>query len=268
MLGTLLERDRLRCCDVFDCRRTGTPLADHCVTELALGHEGPLPELRLDLPGPGGSVSSVWVTGSPYGGAEPAVVLQVRPGVAGDRRRRTEPHWMGGPHLRVFALGRSRVESRRGAARGGVARAQAGRRPQVPRRPPRAGRPHRRADRGVLAGGGAQGRRQCPPGRAHAARPARAGAPEARRVGVRRVPLGRLRAGAHGDVDRRRRLRGFRARGRARSRATGTSRRRRRRCRGRPACTAGTSSPRRSTPTGRSGSATGCAIWPARRCAG
>jgi DNA-binding SARP family transcriptional activator len=118
MLGGLLERPRLRCCDLFDCRRAGTPLADHCITELALAHEGPLPELRVDLPLAGGSVQSVWVTGSPYGGAEPAVVLQVRPGVAGDRRRRTEPHWMGGPHLRIFTLGRSRVESGEGPLAG------------------------------------------------------------------------------------------------------------------------------------------------------
>jgi DNA-binding SARP family transcriptional activator len=118
LFGSLLERDRLRCCDLFDCRRAGTPLAEHCITELSLGHEGPLPELRVDMPGPGGSVRSVWVTGAPYGGAEPAVVLQVRPGVAGDRRRRTEPHWMGGPQLRVFTLGRSRVESGEGPLAG------------------------------------------------------------------------------------------------------------------------------------------------------
>ncbi len=120
MLGTLLDREQLRCCDVFDCRRPGTPLADHCITELVLAHEGPMPELRVDLPATPGAtaVRSVWVTGAPYGGAEPAVVLQVRPGVAGDRRRRTEPHWMGGPHLRVFTLGRSRVESGEGPLAG------------------------------------------------------------------------------------------------------------------------------------------------------
>ena len=53
MLGALLERERLRCCDIFDCRRAGTPLADHCITELALSHEGPMPELRIDLPAVG-----------------------------------------------------------------------------------------------------------------------------------------------------------------------------------------------------------------------
>jgi DNA-binding SARP family transcriptional activator len=38
--------------------------------------------------------------------------------VAGDRRRRTEPHWMGGPQLRVFTFGRSRVESGEGVIPG------------------------------------------------------------------------------------------------------------------------------------------------------
>jgi len=118
MLGPLLERERLRCCDLFGCRRAGTPLADHCLTALSLAREGPLPEVRVDLPARGGTLSSVWVTAAPYGGAEPAVVMQVRAGVAGDRRRRTEPHWMAGPQLRIFTFGRSRVESGEGPLAG------------------------------------------------------------------------------------------------------------------------------------------------------
>jgi DNA-binding SARP family transcriptional activator len=46
------------------------------------------------------------------------VIIQLRPGVVGDRRRRTEPHWMGGPRLRVFTLGRTRVESGEGPLAG------------------------------------------------------------------------------------------------------------------------------------------------------
>ena len=118
MLGTVLDREKLRCCDVFDCRRTGTPLADHCITELALTHQGPLPELRVDIPGRGGHGTSVWVTGAPFGGSEVSVILQLRRGVRGDRRRRTEPHWMGGPQLRIFTLGRTRVESGEGPLAG------------------------------------------------------------------------------------------------------------------------------------------------------
>ena len=97
-------------------------------------HEGPLPELRVDLPGPRRRrPAPCGSPGSPYGGAEPAVVLQVRPGVAGDRRRRTEPHWMGGPQLRIFTLGRSRVESGEGPLAGEWLGHKPGPRPQVPR---------------------------------------------------------------------------------------------------------------------------------------
>lgn len=115
LLGDIAERPRLRCCDVFDCRRAGTPLADRCITDLVLGLNGTgaMPEIRVDLPseGAGTAAASVWVTGAPYGGADPAVVFSMRSGVPGDRRRRTEPHWMGGPRLRVFTFGRTRVES-------------------------------------------------------------------------------------------------------------------------------------------------------------
>jgi DNA-binding SARP family transcriptional activator len=119
LLRDIAERPRLRCCDVFDCRRAGTPLAEHCITDLVLEHTGTMPEIRVDLAADGDApAASVWVTGAPYGGAEPAVVFCMRAGVVGDRRRRTEPHWMGGPQLRVFTFGRSRVESGEGALAG------------------------------------------------------------------------------------------------------------------------------------------------------
>lgn len=53
----------------------------------------------------------MWVTAAAIGGAGKRVVLQLRPGVAGDRRRRTSPHWMVGPRLRIRALGPTSVES-------------------------------------------------------------------------------------------------------------------------------------------------------------
>lgn len=119
MLGEALNRDRLRCCDLFDCRRAGTPLAGHCITELAMSRPDPLPELRVDIGMRGGSTGSVWVTAASVGsGADTAVIIQMRPGVVGDRRRRTEPHWMGGPQLRIFTLGRTRVESGEGPIAG------------------------------------------------------------------------------------------------------------------------------------------------------
>lgn len=110
MLGDALGRERTRCCDVLGCRRVGTPLAGHCLTELALSRPDPLPEVRVEVDGRD-DVSSLWVSAARIGDAESAVILQLRPGVAGDRRQRAEPHWMAGPQLRVYALGRTRLES-------------------------------------------------------------------------------------------------------------------------------------------------------------
>src|SRR5688500_11567537 len=78
MLGEALDRVQLRCCDLFDCRRAGTPLAGHCITELALNRPDPLPDLRVDIGMRGGSTGSVWVTAASVGGAEAAVIIQLR----------------------------------------------------------------------------------------------------------------------------------------------------------------------------------------------
>lgn len=118
LLGDALGRDRLRCCDLLGCRRAGTPLADHCITELALGRSEALPEIRVEVPSRDGAGSSVWVTAKSIVDGEPAVILQLRPGVVGDRRRRTEPHWMVGRQLRVYTLGRTRLESGEGPLAG------------------------------------------------------------------------------------------------------------------------------------------------------
>jgi DNA-binding SARP family transcriptional activator len=114
LLGEALERRPLRCCDLLGCRRAGTPLEDACITAMALERPGPLPELRLDVATHPGQTVGVWVTAASIGGADAAVVLQLRAGMLGDRRRRTEPHWMGGKRLRMFTLGRTRIESGEG----------------------------------------------------------------------------------------------------------------------------------------------------------
>ena len=97
------------CCDLLGCGSTD-PLAEACLTELALERDGRLPELRIDLPSGRGAV---WVSAARLGDRA-RVVLEVRPGDPRDRRRRTEPHWTGPPELRIAALGRTRVESREG----------------------------------------------------------------------------------------------------------------------------------------------------------
>jgi DNA-binding SARP family transcriptional activator len=106
-------------CELLGCRRPDGPLADVCLHERALAHDGPLPEIRIDLPAGGGStVNAVWVTLSALGSARERVVMELRPGNARDRRRRTDPHWTAGPQLRISVLGRTRVRSVEGPIEG------------------------------------------------------------------------------------------------------------------------------------------------------
>jgi DNA-binding SARP family transcriptional activator len=113
MLGPELELAELTCCELLGCREEGSPFGAHCITELARQRSGPLPEARVDIALAGARTPSVWVTATRIrrpGG----VLLEIRPGAVGDRRRRTEPHWTGRPVLRIFTLGRTRVESSEG----------------------------------------------------------------------------------------------------------------------------------------------------------
>jgi DNA-binding SARP family transcriptional activator len=109
--GALLS-DTLRpgatCCDLFGCRSAGV-LERDCVTELALDADGPLPEIRVDLPGVEDDGGALWLTAARLSGGTDEIVVQVRPAHRRDRRRRTDPHWLAGPRLRIVALGRTRV---------------------------------------------------------------------------------------------------------------------------------------------------------------
>ena len=108
-----LPEAQLTCCALLGCRRPETVLEAACVTDMALAREAPLPEIRVDIRSPA-SESAMWVTVAAIGGADGRVVLQLRPGVAGDRRQRTSPHWMTGPRLHIRALGPTVVESAEG----------------------------------------------------------------------------------------------------------------------------------------------------------
>ncbi|HEV3033582.1 MAG TPA: BTAD domain-containing putative transcriptional regulator [Solirubrobacteraceae bacterium] len=108
-----LAEAKLTCCTLLGCRVPETVLEAACVTELALGRDAPLPEIRVDIRSPAGA-DAMWVTAAAIGGAGKRVVLQLRPGVSGDRRRRTSPHWMAGARLRIRALGTTSVESGEG----------------------------------------------------------------------------------------------------------------------------------------------------------
>ena len=99
--------DDASCCSLFGCR-VREPLARHCITELASDSGVPLPELRVDMPA-GRPTTAVWMTAARTGDRGSPVLIHLRPAVVGDRRQRTQPHWMAGPGLRISALGRTRI---------------------------------------------------------------------------------------------------------------------------------------------------------------
>jgi DNA-binding SARP family transcriptional activator len=113
-----LDRADATCCALFGCRTSETVLAEACLTELALARDEPLPEVRVDVKTSDG-IEALWVVVAPLEQEEPAhFIMQMRPGPTRDRRRRTDPHWMSGPSLRVRTLGRIMVESPEGPLEG------------------------------------------------------------------------------------------------------------------------------------------------------
>jgi DNA-binding SARP family transcriptional activator len=109
-----LGTEELTCCDLLGCG--SEPIADACLTELALSSSEPLPELRVDRDE--SPCGALWVTAAPLGDDNSRVVFHLRPGDPGDRRRRTNPHWTAEPRLRIYALGRTVVESAEGGIGG------------------------------------------------------------------------------------------------------------------------------------------------------
>jgi DNA-binding SARP family transcriptional activator len=112
--------ERLTCCELLRCRDPDTVLANTCVTEAALEHKVAIPEVRVDIDTTTG-IKAFWVAAAPIRESDETsrVVLQLRPGDIHDRRRRTDPHWMSGPTLRIRAFGRLTVESAEGQIGGG-----------------------------------------------------------------------------------------------------------------------------------------------------
>jgi DNA-binding SARP family transcriptional activator len=108
-----LQGSELTCCALLGCHAPGTVLSEACITRLAIVRGEAPPEMRVDVQ-VDGQVEGYWVTAAPFGEDGLHVVLELRPGVALDRRRRTDPHWMNGPSLRVRTLGRVTVESSEG----------------------------------------------------------------------------------------------------------------------------------------------------------
>jgi len=103
----------LTCCALLGCNAPGTVLSEMCVTKVASSRGKALPEMRVDVQREG-QLEGFWVTAAPIGRNCSHVVLELRPGVARDRRRRTDPHWMKGPSLRIRTLGHVTIESAEG----------------------------------------------------------------------------------------------------------------------------------------------------------
>ena len=129
MLGAALERPGVRCCDLLGCGTPGTVLAEGCVSALAARLDEPFAEVRVDLPRglKGGALSCVWLVGARLDGDDDLVLLQLRPGGVGDRRRRSEPRWASEPRLRIHALGPTTVEGGGGSLGGAWLGHRAGR---------------------------------------------------------------------------------------------------------------------------------------------
>ena len=113
-----IDRVGLTCCTLLGCGTTESVLAETCLSGLARDNGKALPEVRVDLRA-GEDVYAMWVAAAPLqlDGAT-HVMLQLRPGVARDRRRRTDPHWMTGARLRICALGGTIVEAAEGSIGG------------------------------------------------------------------------------------------------------------------------------------------------------
>jgi DNA-binding SARP family transcriptional activator len=105
------------CHEALACRTPGGPCEHGCLAARAIARQGPLPEMRIDIPPGPGPVTAIWVTAAAIG-RRPAAVFHLRPGDARDRRRRSDPHWLSGPELRITAFGRTRVDTPEGQLRG------------------------------------------------------------------------------------------------------------------------------------------------------
>ena len=115
--------DGTTCCALLGCGREGSPLQELCLTKRALEDGGALPDVRLEF-SVEGEPRALWVATAALD--EDRVLVQLRPGRPGDRRRVTEPHWTAGPSLRVRTLGRTRVLAPEGPLEGAWLRQRPG----------------------------------------------------------------------------------------------------------------------------------------------
>lgn len=119
--GGMITRRAWRCCDLV-CSRLEPVVGEGCLTERAVGADGPLPEVRMDIEQERFQAAA-WVTASKIDGEGGQLLFHLRPGKLGDRRRRTPPEWSdavetAGSKLQIVTLGRFRVEGPDGPLNG------------------------------------------------------------------------------------------------------------------------------------------------------
>jgi DNA-binding SARP family transcriptional activator len=95
-------------CRIIGCRRPGGRLRDVCLHERAANHDGPLPELRIDLPG-GSGAEAAWATVAALAPGSDLIVTELRSEMVHPPEALGGPSWTAGPLLRIFVLGRTCV---------------------------------------------------------------------------------------------------------------------------------------------------------------
>jgi DNA-binding SARP family transcriptional activator len=104
----------LRCCDLI-CSRFRPLLGDVCMTRRALGAKAQLPEVRVDIEADRNIAA--WVSVAALKGSPSQTLFHLRPGRAGDRRRRSDTEFASRNHregprpLQITTLGSLRVEA-------------------------------------------------------------------------------------------------------------------------------------------------------------
>jgi DNA-binding SARP family transcriptional activator len=110
------------CCDLV-CGRLEPLLGAGCMSKHVIASETQTPEVRMDINRERQN-GAAWVTVSPLEGEETRVLFHLRPGRAGDRRRRTPADWSGQVcpsergELQLSCLGGFEVEGPRGPVNG------------------------------------------------------------------------------------------------------------------------------------------------------
>jgi DNA-binding SARP family transcriptional activator len=105
-----LGEEPLSCCDLLGCRRAGGSLEDGCITELVIETGARTAEVEIEPPG--GNGPRIWVSAAPVYEDCSRIVMQIRPG------RRFQQGAVNAPQvsqqLKIYTLGRTRVENRDG----------------------------------------------------------------------------------------------------------------------------------------------------------